>query len=34
MRQGNGRIIVIHLFVLFDEMADFTFNAVVKACKQ
>ena len=23
MRQGNGRIIVIHPFVLFDKMADY-----------
>ena len=31
MRQGNGRIIVIHPFVLFDKMADYTFNMAVKA---
>ena len=31
MRQGNGRIIVIHSFVLFDKMADYIFNMAVKA---
>ena len=30
-RKGNGRIIVIHSFVLFDKMADYTFNMAVKA---
>ena len=31
MRQGNGRIIVIHSFVLFDKMTDYIFNMAVKA---
>ncbi len=31
MRQGNGRIIVIHSFVVFDKMADYIFNMAVKA---
>ena len=30
MRQGNGRIIVIHPFVLFDKMADYIFNMAIK----
>ena len=33
MRQGNGRIIVIHPFVLFDKMADYIFNKAVKNCE-
>ena len=33
MRQGNGRIIVIHPFVLFDKMADYIFNTAVKTCE-
>ncbi len=33
MRQGNGRIIVIHPFVLFDKMADYIFNMAIKTCE-
>ena len=32
-RKGNGRIIVIHSFVLFDKMADYIFNKAVKNCE-
>ena len=32
-RKGNGRIIVIHPFVLFDKMADYIFNTAVKTCE-
>ena len=28
-RKGNGRIIVIHSFVLFDKMADYIFNMAI-----
>ena len=33
MRQGNGRIIVIHPFVLFDKIADYIFNMAIKTCE-